>query len=371
MIMNLKKTAIALALSMPVLCVSTIPAQAAEATERLQQAEQRIRYLEQRVQAQDEAIAEQGSVKGQWFDAIEVSGAVEVEASYVDAEMADSESDIAAATVELAIAGDLNDTTSAEIVLLYEDGDSELDVDVAQFSYTLPNSALTLTAGQLYVPFGTYETALVSDPLTLELGETRETVLSLGFDQGGWLSSFYIFNGDNSEGGDNSIDNWGANIGYVNEVVALGLAYINDIGDSDALQETLESNEVVEYTAGVSVNASVSFGASTIIAEYTAASDAFAADVLGGAKPSATNLELNHVLPIAGKEGVLAFAYQTTDESLALELPENRILLGLGVDINDHFSVAAELSRDEDYAVQDGGSGTTTNALVIQLAAGF
>jgi len=36
-----------------------------------------------------------------------------------------------------------------------------------------------LTAGQLYVPFGAFETGLISDPLTLEIGETRESTVLL------------------------------------------------------------------------------------------------------------------------------------------------------------------------------------------------
>ena len=374
--MKFRKTTIAAAIAFPILLSSPAFSQTNSTEDRLQQAEQRIRYLEQRVQDQNAVVAEQktaleDNAGAHWFNAIEVSGAVEVEASYSDPENGDSESDIAAATVELGIAGDLNEQTSVEIVLLYEDGDSELDVDVAQLTHAFAESPFSLTAGQLYVPFGAYETALVSDPLTLELGETRETSLLLGFEQDALSGSFYIFNGNNSEGVDNSIDNWGANIGYVNDAFSVGFAYINDIGDSDALQDSLATNEVAEYAPGISANASAGFGAVTLIAEYTAATDEFSAAAFEGAKPSAANFEIDYEFALTGWAATLAAAYQVSDEALGLELPETRVLLGLGVEINDNFGLGFEISRDEDYDVQDGGSGESSTGLLLQLAAGF
>jgi len=374
--MKFRKTTIAAAIAFPMLLSSTAFSQTNATEDRLQQAEQRIRYLEQRVQSQSSVVAEQKTALennsgNEWFNSIVISGAVEVEASYSDPENGDSESDIAAATVELGIAGDLNEQTSVEIVLLYEDGDSELDVDVAQLTHSFAESPFSLTAGQLYVPFGAYETGLVSDPLTLELGETRETSLLLGFEQDALSGSFYIFNGDNSEGADNSIDNWGANIGYANDAFSVGFAYINDIGDSDALQDSLAANEVAEYTAGVSANASAGFGAVTLIAEYTAATDEFSVAAFEGAKPSAANFEIDYEFALAGRAATLAAAYQVSDEVLGLELPETRVLLGLGVEINDNFGLGFEISRDEDYDLQDGGSGESSTGLLLQLAAGF
>ncbi len=87
-------------------------------------------------------------------------------------------------------------------------------VDVAFVTIANPEqSPLFLTAGQIYVPFGAYETNLVSDPLTLEIGETRETALQGGFVRGGFNGSVYVFNGTNKKDGKNQIGSWGANLG--------------------------------------------------------------------------------------------------------------------------------------------------------------
>jgi len=78
-------------------------------------------------------------------------------------------------------------------------------------------SPLYITAGQIYVPFGAYETNMVSEPLTLELGETRETSLQVGFVKGDFAGSVYAFNGDNEKNGDSKIKSWGANLPVVRE----------------------------------------------------------------------------------------------------------------------------------------------------------
>ena len=374
--MKFRKTSIALAIAFPLLLSSNAFAQSTSTDDRLQQAEQRIRYLEQRVQDQSSVVAEQKTTKesdtdDNWYDNVEITGLVEVEAFYTDPEEGDSESDIVAATVELGLAANLNKQTSVEVIFLFEEDETDLEIDVAQLTHAFANSPWSLTAGQIYVPFGAYETALLSDPLTLEIGETRETTLLLGFEQNAVSGSFYIFNGDNSEGEDNEIDNWGANIGFGNDVFSVGIGYINDIGDSDVLQDSLESNEVDDYTPGVSANGSVILGPITLIAEYTAATDEFGAEVLGGAEPSAANLELDYEFPIAGKSTTFAISYQETDEALALELPETRLLLGLGFEINDHFNVGIELAFDEDYDVEEGGTGDSTTTALLQLAAEF
>ena len=106
----------------------------------------------------------------------------------------------------------------------------------------------------------------------------------------------------------------------------------------------------------------------TLIGEFTTALDNFGEE-LEGAEPSATNLEINVGTSLFGKEATFAVAYQTTDEALILELPETRFLLGLGVDINDHFSAGIEYARDSDYDINEGGSGEDTDAIVVQFAA--
>lgn len=169
-----------------------------------------------------------------------------------------STSDFVVATAELGLAVQVHDWVSTEITLLHEEDDSNLEVDVATVTIAQPDGPWFVTSGQFYMPFGVNETNLASNPLTLEIVETRETALQPGFEASGFSGSFFGFNGTNKDGTDNRIDNFGLALRYAHESDALTLAvitaYINDIGDSDNLETTiagnLGSNNLIGHVGG-------------------------------------------------------------------------------------------------------------------------
>ena len=169
-----------------------------------------MRYLEERVAAQDRAIVEKDRRissltprEDAWFDRMEVGGVVEVEAVSPGA----GKSDADVATVELGAAVQVHDRAGAEAVPLYED-EENLNVDAATLTAGPPDGPWSFTAGRYALPFGT--TSLVSDPVTLEIGET-----ALGFD--GFGASAFAFNGGLDRGGGDRISGFGAAAGYAME----------------------------------------------------------------------------------------------------------------------------------------------------------
>jgi len=74
---------------------------------------------------------------------------------------------------------------------------------------------------------------------------------------------------------------------------------------------------------------------------------------------------------LAGKETTLAIGYQGTDEALALELPETRLMGSVAMEIFDSTSLAFEWTHDEDYDESDGGTGEDTDIATIQLGVEF
>ncbi|AFL74458.1 LbtU family siderophore porin [Thiocystis violascens] len=369
----------------------------AEQQARMEGTPSRVKKLEEDLE-QKRAGAE--GEAGAWYRNIEVAGLIEVEAGYVSPYEGDSESDVVLATFELGITSQINDWVEAGASLLYEQDETDLEVDVAYI--TLANLDVTpvfLTAGQIYVPFGAYETNLVSDPLTLEIGETRETAVQLGFVQGDFSGSAYLFNGDNKVNGKNQVGSWGANLGYAQEqddrAWSFGLGYINDLGDSDTLQDATNDNRVAAFeavieggadpgafsvdptdrTGGWTLNASATFGQFNVIGEYLAATDTFDSDSLSfkdkGAKPSAWNIEAGFAFPVMGRESVAAVAWQGTREALALELPKERWSVGWSIEIFDRTSLAFEWAHEIDYGASDGGTGNSGDSLVAQLAVEF
>ncbi len=303
-----------------------------------------------------------------WLNRISLSGVIEVEAGFEHLEFDDSDaddedsSDLTLATAELGIDAEISDYVSGFMLFLYEDGE---DLAVDEVFLTLSGGdhlPLYLKAGEFYVPFGSFETNMISDPLTLEIGETHETSLEVGYEMAGFYCSAYIFNGDVDEDDeDNDIDNFGLSAGYGMETDAMslnvGIGYINNLFDSDGLGDILEGwmDEgefgLDEYVGGVALHAVLNFGPLTVIGEYVGATDdpewSYAAGTMeGGDKPSAWNAEVGYTFEIAGKETVVGLACQGTD-NMENELPETRVMGVIGVGILENTSLAFEYFHDE------------------------
>ncbi len=336
-----------------------------------------------------------------WFEHIEIGGLIEVEGVYVDPDEGSSESDLVLATFELGIAAQVTDWVEAVASLLYEQDETDLEVDLAMITLANPEiSPVFFSAGQFYMPFGAYETNLVSDPLTLDIGETRETAVQLGFVHQGFNGSVYAFNGDNKVNGDDRIGSWGANLAFAQEreelAWSLGTGYISDLGESDSVQERVADNRAArqleiaelrpeeaerfsldptERTGGWTANLAVVYRDFALIAEYLSATDRFDPDSLSfkdkGALPAAWNIELGYSFEIFGKASVAAVAYQGTRDAVNLELPETRWALGWSIGLFDNTALSFEYASDTDYSTGNGGTGNNANSLVAQLAVEF
>jgi len=68
----------------------------------------------------------------------------------------------------------------------------------------------------MYV-FGNFETQMISDPLTYNLGDTREKAIQVGFESGGFHGSVYGFNGSTQKNDEDTIDHYGANLSFAQE----------------------------------------------------------------------------------------------------------------------------------------------------------
>lgn len=366
-------------------CGYSAPSMSMTLEERLAQMEQRMQYMEKRMVAQDRALVAKdqqinalkkaSGSSGGWFQKVEVSGLVEVEGSHSSPFIGSNTSDLVLATAEIGLNAQVHDWVSAEIVMLYEEDDTPLEVDTAVINIANPDANWLVSAGQQYLPFGTYETGLVSDPLTLEIGETRETAVLVGTQMDNISASAYVFNGDTNKSDDDTIDNWGATLGFANDQFTLGVGYINDISDSDTLQDAVGSTELKQRVPGVTVDASAKLGNFTLIGEYTATTRSFQTAELefdgSGAQPKAFNIEAGTEFSLFGKDASAAVAYQGTKEALALELPEKRIAAAISVAIFDNTALAFEWAHDKDYSTSEGGTGKSADTLTTQLAVEF
>jgi len=331
--------------------------------------------VEQEIKALKEKI-EAGAPGGLSF-----SGAVEAEAGFENGYGDENTSDITLSTVELGVEAEISDWAVANIVFLWEEDDTE-QVEVDEGTITLGNtekSPFYLIAGKFVVPFGNYETNMISDPLTLEIGETPQSAVQLGLEHpSGFTASVYTFNGDiDKDGEDDKIKCFGANVGYGLEVenmaIDIGAGWINNIGDSDGLGGWIEDNKfsLKAYVGGFTGHVILTVAPFIIICEYVASMDDI--EFTNNPKlesPSAYNIELGYAFELMGKETTLGVAYQGTDKCGGI-LPETRSLASLSVALGEHVGVALEYAHDEDYDQSKGGTGDEADIITIQLALEF
>jgi hypothetical protein len=175
-----------------------------------------------------------------------------------------SESDLALATIELLLDIDVVDGISGYVGFLWEEDDTEdnvLDVGYLTFGATdlIP---FYLTAGKMYLPFGNFESVFISDPLTLELAEIRESAVLAGY-ANDWVDvNVGAFNGDfPSETDDDTINDTFASVAVTPcGNLMLGAYWLSDLLDADgfeAFSTTLGSDYEAANGAGAYLNAQI------------------------------------------------------------------------------------------------------------------
>jgi hypothetical protein len=313
-----------------------------------------------------------------------IGGLVEVEAVSGEDYAGDKITDVVLATVEVGMDATLNERVSAHLAFLYEEDDTDFGLDEGTLTLGL-NDTTALTAGKMYVPFGRFDSFMVSDPQTLEMAETVETVLMVSMENRGLYGSAYLFNGDADEASDVAANDdnalsAGFNLGYARDgLFDVGVTYISNIADSDTLQG-LDDGAVPDNVgvvdsavAGGSVYFSASFANVTVLGEHVAALESFSNGDLDGTvgseeQPSASNLEIG--VAVSDRLTVAA-GYQMTDEALFIRLPETVASAAVAYEVMEGATLAAEYATMEDYATSDGGRGESANAFTMQLAVEF
>jgi hypothetical protein len=316
---------------------------------------ERIRRVEEKLEQKQERVL------AKWADKITLSGLIEAEGYYEDydydtpAEKDEDSSDITLATVELGIDVDIIKHVKGHLLFLWEEDDTE-PVDVDEGYITLDGEdvvPLYLNVGKLYVPFGNFESHFISDPLTLELGETRESALTVGYVNECMDLSVSAFNGDIDETGeDNHIETYvaAASFSVPEEVISNfgitgGVSYISNIADSDSLQDEIDSDTGIrDYVDGFNAFLSVSFMDKFFLeCEYLGALDEFKANELsfdGGKKfqPETWNFEFAYA---ATDRLEVAVKYEGGDD-LADFLPEDQYGAAVTYGLFENTSLALE-----------------------------
>lgn len=256
--------------------------------------------------------------------------------------------------LDLILDVDVTENIKFNTVIEYTDGE-DLYVDSVQFDVELTEE-FALTVGKAYLPFGAFGGDMISDPLTLELGEVCKTTAGLIWSPVDELSiSAWVFSGDIEE----EINN-GAVAVEIDpiEAISFGFGVISDICEG-SLADSIELEDDSDYDQTAGVNAWVSINLTdslSVAGEYMAAIDDV--DALGGDKPQAWAFD---VVWTAIDDLTIAGRYEGSKEFLADEMPESRMGGTVTYALSDVVSLSAEYlySKYDDVAELDDSHAVT------------
>lgn len=238
------------------------------------------------------------------------------------------------------------------------------------------------TIGQIYVPFGIYNNAYVTDPLTKTLGRIKERVASLAFSKNGFYGSVYAFQGDSYTNRDGfAIDNWGANLGYkINPVggfnTEVGIGFVDNIADSEGLQAAIfgdqpgtpDSEQLRTRVPAVDAYLSFNYKPLTILGEYLTATHPFSSLDMSynnhGAKPSAMDAEAIYNFDLFSFNTNIAVGYGHSWQTLAMELPQQSVFAVFSTSLWKYTIESLEFRHNINFPFNDVASfGSPTTML--------
>ena len=361
-----------------IICMCASPVSATEASSDNKEAGTvkagGVKSIEDRISHREDAVARR-IFGDNWFERVDISGLIEIEAMYQSLDSPDSAvsdentSDVDLATVELVVDARIADHVDGHIMFKYEEDDVFVDEGFITLSGTDKIPAW-LAAGRQYLPFGYFDSHFVTDPATLLLGETNEGAVVAGYTTAEGVLGFSagLFNGDIDE---DMVDSFVASIAAQPfEPLMMGISYTSNLLSSDSFSEFAVNDSIDNMVGGWSVFVTVSFlDRFKIIGEYVAAMDPFNAGEIYDAadarqrKPSAWNLELGAAV-LENLE--LAVGYGGSDDGGDEFLPENQYGAVINWGIFDSTNLALEYQRAE---FEDDGPETDT--FTVQLAVEF
>jgi hypothetical protein len=313
--------------------------------------------------------------------------------------------------IELGLGVKISPWVKGDFLLVYEVNDEdkyELNWDDALFTFGNTDVfPITLGLGKTTAPFGAFETLMITDPYTQDMAETKAAMALLTYEaENGFFAKGYVFDKKVNDRKGSDFNNGGFQIGYAKETeertINAGLGWMANIGGTDGIRDTLRDrsgfNEpgagpyalgggrMRHDVPGIALHLVAKQGPVTLIGEYITATRSFnGTRELGfgnhGAKPAALNLEAGYTWEsgLLGKETTLGVGYQKTWEALDLGLPEERVAVGLGVEVYKHTTLKLEWAKDRAYGSRktgnailgDTGTGDTVDTWTAQLAFEF
>lgn len=315
-----------------------------------------------------------------------LSGIVETQANYTDVGGAPSTTDIDVTnmSIDAFFIGPSN-WLLGFIELTYDNGTAGSNMYRVANSRVYVNKAFATIGdfsespfygsfGQFYVPFGTYSTVMVSDPLPKLLARTKARSILIGMQQQGdnaFYGSTYIFRGDSHAASVSKIDNGGINVGYrlKQGIVSadIGGGIIANIADSGGMQSGTHFSayeQIAHRVPAYNLRANLALGESIdFIAEYVGASTQFNPNDMSynghGAKPWALDTEGAYSFKAWDRPSSIGLGYAMSNQALALDIPLMRYSVVFNTSVWRNTLQSLEFRHDRNYAASNTANGPT------------
>jgi len=268
--------------------------------------------------------------------------------------------------------------SSFDAMVRFKREDQASEIDEATLRYRLgENGSSSITFGKAYLPFGQFETALVSDPLALTIAESRAYALLVANAGDRWQSSIFVAPDSTSRGNDAV---GGAAIRYQYGETwqghTIGVAAISNIAIANGIRSGLPAPGLAARPVpAASIDAAIGSGQYRLLLEAVIAADRFAAADINfagsGAQPSTWRVEVARRRQLKHWPLTLAASWQQSAEAVGLDIPESRLAMAIGMELSSATALALEWARDSAYAVSVGGSGSRSDRLTLQFALNF
>lgn len=238
--------------------------------------------------------------------------------------------------------------------------------------------------GQMFVPFGRYESSMISSPLTKFIGKTKARAISISYvsqPKDNHITPYarvFGFKGDTKTGNDNLAKQYGADAGlwYGNSTWNgdMGASYIANLADAEGMQDngvgTITSfrgydrsdvQNLSHYVPGVSVHTNLAYTQYNLIAEYVTALTQFGQNNMTfnthGAKPSALNVEGAYSFTLYRHPSTFGLGYGLSNQALALNIPQQRYSAVFATTFLTNTTFSLEYRYDKNYGKNDVATG--------------
>ena len=241
-------------------------------------------------------------------------------------------------TVQLGFKAAFDENVEAEIVLEFDDSQSE-STSVDEAFVELKKGDAGVLIGREALPFGEYYSHFVTDPL-LEFGETTRNTVQFGYEyEDIFEAAVFVYDGNSEKVGDEGkIREWGAalNFMFLNNRIAFGASYLSNLADSDAELLSDFDNMYEQKVGAWSAYAAFRPGNWEMTLEGVQAAEEFRELPANANEPRAWNAEIAYYI---GRTWEIAARYERSAE--LEDKPEERY--GIGATWAAHRNVTLSL----------------------------